>query len=89
VHKSNKDFKICLKSLFKTKFIKRVNLICAICVRKIKTKILETQQPPQNKIMAWLKRLGWAGFFFFLIKGVTLYIVLPYLIAKGVISCEK
>jgi hypothetical protein len=50
---------------------------------------LETQQPSQNKIIAWLKRLGWAGFFFFLIKGVTLYIVLPYLIAKGVISCEK
>jgi len=50
---------------------------------------LETQQPPQNKITALLKRLGWAGFFFFLIKGVTLYIILPYLIAKGMISCEK
>lgn len=36
-----------------------------------------------TKIFQWLKRLGWAGFFFFLIKGVTLYIILPYLIAKG------
>ena len=35
------------------------------------------------KIIAWLKRLGWAGFFFFLAKGVILYILLPYLIAKG------
>ncbi len=41
-----------------------------------------------NKIITWLKRLGWVGFFLFLIKGVTLYIVLPYLIAKGVISCD-
>jgi len=50
---------------------------------------LKMHERHQNKIIAWLKRLGWAGFFFFLIKGVTLYIVLPYLIAKGVISCEK
>ncbi|MCU0471353.1 MAG: hypothetical protein MUF58_22485 [Arcicella sp.] len=49
---------------------------------------METSQPPKKDFRAWLKRLGWAGFFFFLIKGVTLYIVLPYLIAKGVISCK-
>ena len=36
-----------------------------------------------EKLKAWFKRIGWAGFFFFLIKGVVVYIVLPYLIAKG------
>jgi hypothetical protein len=30
----------------------------------------------------WLKRLGWAGFFFFLIKGL-LWLIIPYAIAKG------
>lgn len=42
----------------------------------------------KDKIVAWVKKLGWAGFFFFLIKGVSLYIVLPYLVAKGLINCE-
>lgn len=40
----------------------------------------------KDKIIAWIKKLGWAGFFFFLIKGVTLYIVLPYLVAQGVLT---
>jgi hypothetical protein len=40
----------------------------------------------KDKIIAWLKKLGWAGFFFFLIKGVTLYIILPYLFAQGVLT---
>ncbi|MEZ0607084.1 hypothetical protein ACAW74_01155 [Fibrella sp. WM1] len=39
-----------------------------------------------NKIINWFKRLGWAGFFFFLIKGLTLYVLLPYLIARGCIN---
>jgi hypothetical protein len=39
-------------------------------------------------LIQWLKKMGWAGFFFFLIKGVTLYIVLPYLITKGLINCS-
>jgi len=30
----------------------------------------------------WLKRLGWVGFFFFLAKGL-LWLIIPYLIAKG------
>ncbi|MBP6302536.1 MAG: hypothetical protein KBB37_06995 [Bacteroidia bacterium] len=30
----------------------------------------------------WVKRLGWAGFFFFLVKGL-LWLIIPYLIAKG------
>jgi hypothetical protein len=42
----------------------------------------------KDRIVQWLKRMGWAGFFFFLIKGVSLYIVLPYLIAKGLIKCD-
>jgi hypothetical protein len=40
------------------------------------------------KIVAYLKKLGWAGFFFFLIKGLTLYVLLPFLITKGLINCE-
>ncbi len=38
----------------------------------------------KEKAMLWLKRLGVGGFLFFLIKGVVLYILLPYLIAKGI-----
>ncbi len=40
----------------------------------------------KDKILAWIKKLGWAGFFFFLIKGITLYIIIPYLITKGILS---
>ena len=42
--------------------------------------------PSTNKIILWFKRLGWAGFFFFLIKGLVLYVLIPYLIAKGFLS---
>ncbi len=50
--------------------------------------INHTNEQPQTETLAgkaklWLKRLGVGGFLFFLIKGVVLYIVLPYLIAKG------
>ncbi len=38
-----------------------------------------------NKFMLWFKRLGWAGFFFFLVKGL-LWLLIPYLIAKGFLS---
>lgn len=31
---------------------------------------METQDPGVPKWKAWIKRLGWAGFFFFLIKGL-------------------
>ncbi len=34
------------------------------------------------KFTAWIKRMGWAGFFFFLIKGL-LWLLIPFLIAKG------
>ncbi len=43
----------------------------------------------KEKIVAWLKKLGWAGFFFFLIKGLTLYVLLPYLVTRGLINCES
>ncbi|WP_461070213.1 hypothetical protein [Spirosoma horti] len=33
----------------------------------------------------WLKRVGWGGFLFFLIKGL-LWLLIPYLIAKGILS---
>lgn len=42
----------------------------------------------KEKVMAYLKKMGWAGFFFFLIKGLTLYVLLPYLVAKGFIDCK-
>lgn len=33
----------------------------------------------------WVRRIGWAGFFFFLVKGL-LWLIIPYLIARGIIS---
>ena len=38
-----------------------------------------------NKVKRWLKRVGWVGFLFFLIKGL-LWLLIPYLIAKGIWS---
>ncbi len=35
-----------------------------------------------NRFKLWLKRVGWAGFLFFLIKGL-LWLLIPYLIARG------
>jgi hypothetical protein len=35
-----------------------------------------------NRFKIWLKRVGWVGFLFFLIKGL-LWLLIPYLIAKG------
>lgn len=44
------------------------------------------RQPTMNdRIKQWLKRVGWLGFLFFLIKGL-LWLIIPYLIAKGVLS---
>jgi hypothetical protein len=36
----------------------------------------------RGKIMSWIKKIGVAGFLFFLIKGL-LWLIIPYLIAKG------
>lgn len=38
-----------------------------------------------ERFKIWLKRVGWAGFLFFLIKGL-LWLLIPYLIAKGILS---
>jgi len=38
-----------------------------------------------DRLKSWLKRIGWVGFLFFLIKGL-LWLIIPYLIAKGVLS---
>lgn len=35
-----------------------------------------------NKFLKWVKKLGFWGFMFFLIKGL-LWLLIPYLIAKG------
>jgi hypothetical protein len=37
----------------------------------------------RSKFKTWFKRIGVAGFFFFLIKGL-LWLIIPYLIAKGI-----
>jgi|TARA_B100000214_G_scaffold340851_1_gene287592 hypothetical protein len=41
----------------------------------------------QNRIKALFKKYGWKAavgiFFYYLIRDVTLYIVIPYLLAKG------
>ncbi|MBC7891384.1 MAG: hypothetical protein H7Y12_04150 [Sphingobacteriaceae bacterium] len=37
---------------------------------------------PPSKLKTWLTRVGWLGFLFFLIKGL-LWLLIPYLIAKG------
>ncbi len=57
----------------------------------MKLKELEQSKPlecpvPEGKRQVWLsyiKRLGFWGFMFFLAKGLILYVLLPYLIAKG------
>ncbi|CCH55016.1 hypothetical protein BN8_04245 [Fibrisoma limi BUZ 3] len=38
-----------------------------------------------ERFKLWIKRVGWLGFLFFLIKGL-LWLIIPYLIAKGVLS---
>jgi hypothetical protein len=38
-----------------------------------------------SKFNIWLKRVGWAGFFFFLIKGL-LWLIIPYLLATGMLT---
>jgi hypothetical protein len=46
---------------------------------------MNSSEKPKKSFAVWLKKLGWAGFFFFLIKGL-LWLIIPYLIAKGVIG---
>lgn len=44
---------------------------------------MEQTQQPRSKLISWFKRIGIAGFLFFLVKGL-LWLIIPYLIAKGV-----
>lgn len=41
----------------------------------------------KEKVMKYFKKLGWVGFFFFLGKGL-LWLIIPYLAAKGLINCN-
>jgi hypothetical protein len=36
----------------------------------------------KSNLKAWFKRVGWAGFLFFLIKGL-LWLIIPYFVARG------
>jgi len=47
--------------------------------------VQELPQQPQSKMIVWLKRLGVAGFVFFLIKGL-LWLIVPGLIAYFTLS---
>ncbi len=51
-------------------------------------KPLECPIPHKERktFMTWVKKLGFWGFMFFLMKGLILYIFIPYLIAKGFIG---
>lgn len=45
-------------------------------------KMQETKEPTQLNLFAkWIKRFGVAGFMFFLIKGIVVWLVIPALIA--------
>ena len=54
-------------------------------INKSQDKPLECPVPhkERGKLMAWIKKLGFVGFMFFLIKGL-LWLIVPYLIAKGI-----
>jgi hypothetical protein len=55
-------------------------------IDNLKEKPLECPVPhkERGKIMTWIKKIGVVGFFFFLIKGL-LWLIIPYLIAKGLL----
>lgn len=38
----------------------------------------------RSTFKTWVKRLGWVGFLFFLIKGL-LWLIIPYLVVKGLL----
>ena len=40
----------------------------------------------RKSFKTWVKRLGVAGFLFFLVKGIVVWIVIPYLVAKGLLK---
>ncbi len=61
-------------------------IMCPI-TEQTKDKPLECPVPHQQRksFVSVLKRMGWMGFFFFLIKGL-LWLIVPYLVAKGLIN---
>jgi hypothetical protein len=50
------------------------------------------QEIKQNGIKSFIKKKGWkflvAFFLFYLIRDTILYIIIPYLAIKGIVSCE-
>lgn len=48
---------------------------------------MENNDSKKKKFVAYFKKLGWVGFFFFLGKGL-LWLIIPYLAAKGFIQCQ-
>lgn len=54
--------------------LRRTNLRCRMkscCKEAMEPKHLTPDTPPKKRgFKVWLKRLGWAGFFFFLVKGL-------------------
>jgi len=50
---------------------------------------IDIEQPPQKKDWkAWLKRLGWAGFLFFLIKGLVWLAIFFFAGSKAFEGCN-
>jgi hypothetical protein len=47
----------------------------------VKTTSQAAEQPQERPFTLWLKRLGLAGFLFYLVKGL-LWIIIPALMAK-------
>jgi len=47
----------------------------------VKTTREAAEQPPRRPFTLWLKRIGLAGFLFYLVKGL-LWIIIPALMAK-------
>lgn len=39
----------------------------------------------RHRVLVWVKRLGFWGFLFFLVKGL-LWLILPWLLARGIFS---
>ncbi len=45
----------------------------------------QTNTPWQHRVLRWVKKLGFWGFLFFLVKGL-LWLLLPWLLARGIFS---
>jgi hypothetical protein len=57
-------------------------------INKTESKPIECPVPHGKrwKWLGYIKKLGFWGFMFFLIKGITVWILLPYLAAKGIFN---